>query len=154
MRAIAGLTALSLLAASVPAAAQDPALPPRGETLALSAGFQPDPHTVSAPAGGQVDARAAGGPACAGYVAEAASVRLFYAGGGGLPLVLSARQGADTLILVNRPDGRWTCAGAGVGARLRLERPASGQYDVWLGAREAGETGRVTLEISEAREPR
>ena len=153
MRALAGF-ALSILLAAAPAAAQDPASPPRGETLALSAGFEPDPHVISAPAGGDVDARAAGGPACAGYVAEAASVRLFYAGGGGLPLMLSAREGPDTLILVNRPDGRWTCAGAAVGARLRLERPSSGQYDIWLGARAPGEAGPVTLEISEAREPR
>ncbi len=43
---------------------------------------------------------------------------------------------ADTVLLINTPDGRWVCNDDSFGSRnptLDFERPALGQYDVWVG---------------------
>ena len=146
-------TVLAAVMSATPARAQDPSLEPVSGSSALASGFTPDPFQTAVSAGGSTDARAAGGPACTGFVADAPSFRLFYAAGEGAPLILSLPGPAPGLILVNTPDGRWTCASSAAGARLRLERPASGQYDVWIGRSASGARDDTRLQISELAAP-
>ncbi|MEO1039082.1 MAG: peptidase S1 [Pseudomonadota bacterium] len=141
------------LATVQPALAQDASLSPVSGSAALASGFTPDPYEVEIQSGGALDARAAGGPSCTGFVSASPSFRLFYSAGEGAPLVLAITGPQAGLLLVNTPDGRWTCASSGSGARLRLEAPQTGQYDIWAGNGEAGAPGAASLQVSEHAAP-
>lgn len=128
----------------------DPGLNPAYTTINLSSGFQPDPRRISLSAGGNVPAdNAADG--CAGYVAIAPDVSVNYSAGS-LPLILSVDSSSDTTLLVNAPNGSWYCdddSGDGLNPSIRFAKPASGQYDVWVGTYSSGSFEDATLSISE-----
>lgn len=145
-----------------PAAAARPAEPARqpnagGEPtfgrVALAADFQPDPHRVEITAGGKdrVDGRL--GAECVGFIeASKPDFVLDYAAGQ-FDLFVYATSDADTAIVLRAPDGAWHCNddgdNRGVDPTLRLRRPQSGRYAIWVSTVEGGETDAELL-ISEA----
>ena len=148
----------TILAASVAvaafagvSAAQDWSLNPTFGQTTLSAGFTPDPYTVSITAGGNIDAGASIGGECRGMIANAPDFRLNY-NAGSLPLYIGARSSADTTIVVNAPDGSWYCNDDtnGLNPQVSWGSPASGQYDIWIGTYGSGSgMASSTLTISE-----
>ena len=132
-------------------AAQDWSLSPTFGSTTLSAGFAPDPYTVSITAGGDIDAGSSLGGACRGMIANAPDYRLHY-NAGSLPLYIGARSNADTTIVVNAPDGSWYCNDDtnGLNPQVWWSNPQSGQYDIWIGTYGSGSgLASSTLTISE-----
>ncbi|PZO02654.1 MAG: peptidase S1 [Alphaproteobacteria bacterium] len=100
----------------------------------LNSGFAPDPHRVSLTAGGSIQASSAAQD-CSGMVAAAPDYQITYSAGS-LPLVIRTDSSTDTTLLVNGPGGEWYCdddSGDGSNAQVRLNKPASGVYDIWVG---------------------
>ena len=148
-RPIAGLLARSVLPTL--ALAQDFNRRPSFGTVSLSANFAPDPTTVNVTAGGTLPAERLGGAQCVGSIANAPDVRLNYRAGQGLPLYLSAVSRADVTLVVNLPDGSWSCNDdfQGTNPGLIFRRPQSGQYDIWIGHYDRGSRVPAQLRISE-----
>lgn len=120
----------------------------------LRGGFMPDPFTVNIVSGGSLDASTMGlGSGCRGFVtrqpdyilnydAPASFVRIYFAGSG------------DTTLVINDAAGRWHCnddSYGGLNPTVDINRPAGGQYDIWVGSYRAGENVRGTLNVTELR---
>ncbi len=119
----------------------------------LSAGFTPDPHTLHLVSGGETDVSYIGGQ-CAGHAAIAPDFRLYWSGrSDNLRFFFVADNGGDTTLLINRPDGSWTCnddaAGGSLDPMVVLDDPAPGQYDIWVGSYHAGSFVGGSLYITE-----
>lgn len=126
--------------------AVSPALAPSYGTVTLDGGFTPDPRVIRLTSGGEVDA-ATLQPGCTGFVSRAPDLRIAYQAGS-LPLTFTA-VGTNVSLLINGPDGRWHCTPlSATGAAYRFARPASGRYDIWVGAPRGG-GGAAQLQISE-----
>lgn len=133
-------------------AAQDYSQPPSYGSVALNAGFSPDPYTVSLQSGGAIDASSRLGGACNGYIANAPDFRINYSAGSTFPLIISVDANADTTLVINGPDGNWVCdddGGDGLNPSVRFNSPQSGQYDVWVGTYASSSLQSATLYISE-----
>src|SRR5690606_8358374 len=120
-------------------------------TLDLAAGFQPDPQVRNIEAGGN-DPNPVSGAGCAGYInAERPDLDVNYTPGR-YPLVFYVRSNSDTTLLVNLPDGSWVCNddASGHDPMIRLDRPAAGNYNVWVGTYSAGAAQQAGLYVSEA----
>ena len=125
-------------------------LAPTYGTIAMTAGFTPDPTVVEGVAGGDVAAntRSAG---CNGFVSNSPDVALDYTAGT-LNLYLSALSATDTTLQVLSPDGQWYCDDDGAGDRnplVTITQPDSGLYLIWLGTFDAGAYPAAVLNISE-----
>lgn len=119
-------------------------------TLELAAGFQPDPQVRNIDAGGS-DANPASGAECTGYInAERPDLDVNYTPGR-YPLVFYVRSNSDTTLLVNLPDGSWVCSddASGHDPMIRLDSPAAGNYNVWVGTYSAGAAQQAGLYVSE-----
>ena len=148
MRAASAL----LVAAALPASAQDYNATPNYGTVTLRTGFTPDPHNVNLRAGGDRSAQERVGSACRGFITNTPDVRLNYTAGDTFPLIISVAAQADTTLVVNGPDGRWYCnddGGNGLNPSLRFDHPASGRYEIWVGTYASGATRPAQLSISE-----
>lgn len=126
--------------------------PPTYGTIDLSGGFSPDPFTQWVAAGG-ADAVPDLGPGCRGYVnATAPDLDLDFEAGS-LPLNIYVRSDTDVTLIVNQPDGSWICSDDADGSNphIRLERPQSGTYNIWIGtyAPSSAPLPESTLYISE-----
>lgn len=109
-----------------------PSLPATYGSVNLSSGFLPDPFIKSLVAGGGTVTTLGGVRA---HVATAPDFKLHYTSGN-LPLTFRVESSSDTTLLINLPDGTWIAnddAGGGLNPLLRLERPQSGRYDIWVG---------------------
>ncbi len=129
----------------------DLSLAPTFGTVALDAGFVPDPHTVQVASGGPVDASGVGA-ACFGFVSEAPDLRLQYGSAGGyLQIGFVADVGLDPVLVVNDPSGAWHCNDDFFGLDPAVEFPtsASGQYDIWVGTLDPGQIVSGTVNITE-----
>ena len=140
------------LAFATPSMAQDFSQDPNFGTVDLNPGFPDDPYTVEVISGGSINAGTISGD-CTGYISDAPDVRLNYgSGSGNLPLILGAISGEDTTLVVNAPDGSWYCdddGGADLNPMLRFNRPAAGQYDIWIGSYASGQNYDAQLVITE-----
>ena len=119
------------------ATAQNAGLSPNFGSVKLRAGFTPDPYTVDIYAGGSIDAYSDTDlpAACVGKVSDAPDFSLEYTAGS-LPLAFRAVSKSDTTLIVNGPDGRWSCDDDSFGdsdPQVVFRRPQSGKYDVWVG---------------------
>ena len=145
------LAASLLLAAAVPASAQDVNGTPNYGTINLRTGFTPDPNVVRVQSGGSIDASRIASN-CAGFVTAAPDVRLDYEAGS-LPLIISVASGSDTTLIVNGPDGRWYCDDDGgvngLNPGIRFNHPASGRYEIWVGTYGRAALRDARLNISE-----
>ncbi len=149
-RMMLAATAVAVLVVG-PVVAQNVNRNPSFGTLNLNANFAPDPVVVNVTAGGNLPAERLGGSGCVGTVADAPDVRLNYRAGQGLPLYISVRSNADTTLVINLPNGRWTCNDdfAGLNPGIVMTNPQSGQYDIWIGHFDRGSRVPAQLLISE-----
>jgi hypothetical protein len=148
MRALTIVCALALTAAASAAAAQNPGASGTAGSISRSAGFTPDPITVSIYSGGGIDASETLGGSCVGMVADAPDYEFTYQAGS-WPLTFAVDSDYDTSLVINGPDGEWYCVddSEGLNPILRWGSPLSGTYDIWVGA--VGEAGSSTLYITE-----
>lgn len=116
-------------------------LDPAFGSIALSAGFTPDPQNVSVVSGGGVDTSALQlGSNCRGYAATAPDYRLNWSGRTSelYLFFIADNEGDDTTILVSQPDGSWVCNDDidtdNLNPGLLLPNPDEGQYDIWIGS--------------------
>ena len=126
------------------------------ETLHLSHGFTPNPRTVAFNAGGEVDVSYLGGN-CVGFAAIRPDVRLHWSGTSDwLGFAFHSEDGdADASLIVNLPDGSWTCdddSGDGLSPLIGISAPANGRYDIWVGTHNFPPLLRGELLIGEASE--
>ena len=139
---------------AIPAAAQNINGNPNYGTVNLRTGFTPDPRVVPVVSGGNIDASRIRGD-CRGFISSSPDVRLVFNTRGNLPLIISVASGADTTLVVNGPDGRFLCDDDGgvngLNPSIRINRPRSGRYEIWVGSYRAGSNDRARLNISEVR---
>lgn len=148
---MAASLAAALLAgpAMAPAQAQDFNQRPTFGTMDLTTNFMPDPRAIDVTAGGTINSERLGN-GCTGSVANAPDVRVNYTAGN-LPLYISVQSQADTTLVVNLPDGSWICNDDFIELNpgIVIDRPASGQYDIWIGVFGGGAGIPARLLISE-----
>lgn len=149
---IRALALVAIAAVATPVVAQDSSLNAISGSVRLRSGFTPDPHRVQVTAGGSIDAYADTSlpGACVGNISNAPDYEVSYTAGS-LPLVFRTVSSSDTTLIVNGPDGRWSCDDDSYGdgdAEVRYDRPQSGTYDVWIGKFQTG-TASATLLITE-----
>lgn len=148
MKKVAFIAALATLVAG-PVAAQNAGLTANYGEINLRSGFTPDPYRVQVTAGGSVNGGALPG-SCTGMISEAPDFEVSYSAGS-LPLVFRTLSSSDTTLIINGPDGSWSCDDDSYGdgdAEVRFNRPQSGTYDVWIGTFGGG-TSSATLLITE-----
>ncbi|ABD53978.1 trypsin-like serine peptidase [Jannaschia sp. CCS1] len=141
-RHFAALPAVLLLFAAPTAQAQDVTLDPTFGEITLASNFQPDPNRTTLAAGGPnqgtyTDSRS--GDTCRGFFADAPDLRLqFETADFGFPLSVHVEAGADTVMLINGPDGAWHCNDdfSGLNPAINFDTPLGGQYDIWIGTYE------------------
>lgn len=153
VRTLAALAAFAIAAIPATAHTSQPRpnydAQPNYGTLTLRNGFTPDPRMVSLQAGGDISAQSVGG--CQGFITTAPDVRLVFEAGS-LPLIISADSVADTTLMVNAPDGSWSCdddGGEGANPSIRFNRPQTGRYEIWVGTYTSGRPQPATLHVSE-----
>jgi hypothetical protein len=151
---VAAILAAGVLAvgAGLAFAQQQPNLQgrPAYGSIDLQAGFEPDPRTVQVQAGGPNSAEGLGRD-CGGFIDfRQPDVNVNYRSGQ-FPLYISVQASADTTLVVNLPDGSWICNDdfEGTNPGIVLQRPQSGQYNIWVGTFERGNLQPSTLRISE-----
>ena len=148
MKTIALVAALATLLAG-PVAAQNAGLTANYGEISLRSGFTPDPYRVQVTAGGSLNGNALPG-SCTGMISEAPDFEVSYSAGS-LPLVFRTLSSSDTTLIINGPDGSWSCDDDSYGdgdAEVRFNRPQSGTYDIWIGTFGGG-TSSATLLITE-----
>jgi hypothetical protein len=144
------LAAAALASCVGTAVAQNTSLPANFAELSLEAGFADDPRVVPLRAGGNIAASRAGSN-CRGFITNAPDVRLHY-DAGSLPLIISVDAGSDTTLVVNGPNGEFYCdddSGEGTNPSIRLNDPAAGRYEIWVGTYSSGNSQPARLYISE-----
>ena len=141
------LTAFAITALAASASAQDITADATYSTFELTAGFMPDPHSISLAAGGGTAVTEAG---CTGYVADAPDVEMTFTAGE-LPLNIYVVSDADTTLVINGPDGSWYCNDDtnGFNPAVTFNPAVSGVYDIWVGTYDSGSLPSATLHISE-----
>ncbi len=120
-------------------------------SVELRTGFEPDPHSVSVTAGGELNATSAVNAECnAGHIARRADFTLRYTAGDERPLIISAAGEIDSTLAVRAPNGQWSCNddANGLNPAVRFDNPGSGRYQIWVGTF-GTEAGPATLHISE-----
>ena len=127
--------------------------PNRGD-VDLVASFLPDPFTIDITSGGTVDVRAMNyGNDCAGYATNAPDFRINWSGDTDNLYVyfLAEEEGQDTTLIINDPAGNWICNDdfTGLEPRIELEKPLSGQYDIWVGSYSSVDFVPGTLYVTE-----
>lgn len=141
------LTALALVLAAPLAQAQSVGESPTYGSVSLRAGFTPDPHTSSITAGGSTAVEISG---CNGTVADAPDLNLTWRGGSST-LYIYSMSDEDTTLLVNLPNGSWTCDDDSLGDRnplIIVRNAPSGLYNIWSGTYGGG-TAAADVMISE-----
>ena len=150
LRKLAGTAiAVGAMALAGSALAQNSGLKANFGEINLSAGFTPDPYRVSVTAGGNVDGARLPG-SCTGRISDAPDFEVTYTSGS-LPLVFRTISTTDTTLIINGPNGDWSCDDDSYGdgdAEVRFNKPASGTYDIWIGTFGGG-TASATLLITE-----
>ena len=148
------VTVLVLLFSALSSAAQG-TLNPDGEARygrqELSPGFSPAPVTLAALSGGNIDVKSLRlGDNCLGFAAadpdfvldiSESFARLTF-------LIASA---SDTTLIVNMPNGGWTCNDDtnGLNPALVLHNAPAGAYQIWIGSYAAEAFDEAVLYVSE-----
>jgi hypothetical protein len=128
--------------------APDPTLKPTFGGKKLVAGFTPDPFTKDVVAGGPIQTSLGGVTA---WVAKAPDFRLNYTAGN-FALTFHVKSTADTTLLIRTPDGKWLADDDGDGfpnPKIKIDKPLTGQYDIWVGTIPQGQTPQAKLFITE-----
>lgn len=138
---MAALAATSLTAFSASlASAQDADAPPSYGVIGLEAGFADDPSSHAVRAGGALSADNVDS-SCYGYIENNPTLVLDYEAGS-LPLYISAASDEDITLVIQNPDGSWSCnddeGSSGFNPGVMYDAPNSGPYAIWAGTYAAG----------------
>ncbi len=125
----------------------------------LTAGFRPDPFTLTIRPGGSVNLETspqARGLGAVGYVASSPDAVITYDPVLGiLPLIFSVQGGnQDTTLFIKAPNGAYyfNDDSDGLDPKISFDRPSAGRYEVWVGTFDNTGVGpAVTLAITEMR---
>ncbi len=147
MKRTIALLGVFLVVGALGVGAQDWQLQPTYGDTELAAGFQPDPFEQTVVAGGTIDLSELG---YYGYVAEAPDFDLRYTSGEYQLTIKVENTNADTLLLVNTPDGQWhfNDDSNGLDPAITFSPPQDGLYDIWIGTLN-GEYADARLVITE-----
>lgn len=124
----------------------------RYDTVSLDVAFTPDPYIVEVVAGGAMDVDDLGA-ACTGYIAGSQpDVNLDYQGTADLGIYVNSDS--DTTLVVNRPDGSWSCNDdssylLNANPGLYFENAATGIYNIWIGTFSEGSNADALLAFTE-----
>ncbi|MEX2443186.1 MAG: hypothetical protein WD492_06265 [Alkalispirochaeta sp.] len=145
MKRIIALLGVFLVAGVI--GAQDWQLQPTYGDTDLTAGFQPDPFERDVVAGGEMNLSELG---YYGYVADAPDFDLRYTSGEYRLTIKVENTDADTLLLINAPDGEWhfNDDSNGLDPAITFSPPQDGLYDIWIGTL-SGDYADATLVITE-----
>ena len=130
MRLAAAAAALFAMAAPAFACPDWSGAPHFGQ-IDLWAGFMPDPYVRNITAGGSTSIHNCGGYGWAGYVTTRPDFDLYW-NGSSAQLTIAVNSNADTVLLVNAPDGQWYYSDDP--AAITFSNPQQGLYDIWIGA--------------------
>jgi hypothetical protein len=122
-------------------------------TETVTSGFSPDPLTTPVTSGGVVHATYLGGD-CVGWAAISEDHEFRYTAGAYslLRFYFIADDSADTVMIINDPDGAWWCGDDSFGTRaptIDFTSPISGTYDIWVGSYSEGTYHSGTLYVTE-----
>lgn len=125
-------------------------------TLNLDSGFDNDPRTVTLDAGGDRSAEGVG-PGCGGYINwEKPDVDLNYEAANE-KLHIYVKAETDTTLVIYTPDRKWVCADdvsqANLNPVVSFDHPLRGNYNIWVGTIDSGESKPATLYVSELDPP-
>jgi hypothetical protein len=111
-------------------------------SMNLRAGFPLDPFVVSVNGGGEVDA-ATLDEACVGYITEAPTFAVNWEGEVET-FDIFYYSDFDPTLVVQLPDGSYLCSDDAsdnlLDPELAIEAPAEGEYKLWVGSYDAGQT--------------
>ena len=105
----------------------------------LVAGFDPDPYTASIYAGGSINLSESTEFSCVGFISEEPDYQISYSTSNeNYPLSIFVTSEIDTVLLINDPDGGWSCNDDyseeyGSMPGIEFASPAEGIYDIWVG---------------------
>jgi S1-C subfamily serine protease len=147
------ISELSLDPATMDRGSLDFSRDPYFGTVTLRAGFTPDPSTATIVAGGPIDVSDLGNQ-CVGHASSAPDFRLHWRGRSSeLRIFFEADDDGDATLIVNRPDGSWSCNDdARIGTldpMVVIGSPVEGQYDIWVGSYRRNTYIPGTLKITE-----
>lgn len=144
------LSLVFLLGLALPIAhAQDASLDPTYGDVKLSEGFTPDPHETELTAGGDITPDIDG--CSVGNIADSPDVDLYYEAEHHSTLYIYAVSADDTTLLINLPDGEWSCDDDSFedgDPLIIVENAPSGLYNIWVGTYN-DDVSAATLYISE-----
>jgi hypothetical protein len=132
-----GLAALAIGTAGALAACPEVGTPAKQFTV--KEGFPSDPRVHNVTAGGSLDLGRCASVPGRGWVTKRPDFVVNYVtknGPSAYTLTFRIESTADTVLLVNGPDGKWHFdddGGKGLSARLRFQKAAPGRYDIWVG---------------------
>ncbi len=113
---------------------------PHSSVFNLRESFRPDPSRHDVTAGGDVDLAACFGGTAKGWVTRQPDFVVMYRtlkdGPSAETLTFRTDSVADTILLINDPNGQWHFnddGGGGKNAKISFPRAAKGRYDVWIG---------------------
>ncbi len=110
-------------------------------TLDLQAGFVLDPFLVSVNGGGEVDASTLD-ENCVGFINDAPVMKANWEGEAEF-IDIFFYSDTDPTLVVQLPDGSYVCADDAnenlLDPELTIEKPADGEYKIWVGSFEEGQ---------------
>jgi hypothetical protein len=105
-------------------------------SLDLAAGFPLDPFLVSVNGGGDVDASTLG-EGCTGFINDAPTVSLDWEGETDF-VETFFYSASDPVLVIQTPDGSYLCSDDAnellLDPVIEMQAPATGQYNIWVGA--------------------
>ncbi|MBN1946368.1 MAG: hypothetical protein JW797_11880 [Bradymonadales bacterium] len=120
-------------------------------TVNLSAGFMPDPQTLSGNSGGPLSARDIADTAwgsCRGYVSDQPD-HILNVGSNMNYLRIDVQSQGDTTLVIQGPDG-WRCNDDTVGLNPRIDGAwMAGTYRIWVGSYASGTQTPYTITFTE-----
>jgi hypothetical protein len=122
----------------------------------LQRGFDPDPHIVAAGAGGTVDTSSMN-LEC-GFTTSSPTFGFSLTGGaeeGFLRIFYATSDKTDTTLIIHTPNQDWICMdnssfGNGMDPVIDIEFAPSGDYAVWVGAKQNDTYGTGRLSITQS----
>ncbi len=143
--AVLGVVALC----TSPGDSQDPNLKPNYGSIRLKAGFEPDPHSVNVDAGGDIQSDKGG---IKMWLTKEPDYQVVYEAGQ-FDLTFYVQSKADTCLLINLPNGQWVAnddtSENDLNPSIKIQKPASGRYEVWVGTFNKGGTPPAKLFVTE-----
>lgn len=152
MKRLIAAIACTLAIATTAEACPDWRGQPHFGEIRLGAGFSPDPYSRSITAGGTTNIGPCLGNNWAGFVTARPDFDLYWSGSTAqLSIVVDAA--ADTILLVNGPDGTWyyndDLSQNDRRSVITIERPKEGLYDIWIGSYDGSRRNPGYLYITE-----